>query len=76
MVVGARSAIFVPFDRLGLVIIDEEHEPTYKSRSHRNTLLLRWRQEGACTAVHCCSTGRRLLGRDILQGQGRKDRWP
>lgn len=31
VVVGARSAIFVPFDRLGLVIIDEEHEPTYKS---------------------------------------------
>jgi len=31
VVIGARSAIFAPFDRLGLVIIDEEHEPTYKS---------------------------------------------
>lgn len=31
VVVGARSAIFAPFERLGLIIIDEEHEHTYKS---------------------------------------------
>lgn len=31
VVVGARSAIFAPFDNLGLVIIDEEHENSYKS---------------------------------------------
>ena len=29
-VLGARSAIFAPFSRLGLVVIDEEHESTYK----------------------------------------------
>ena len=33
VVVGARSAIFAPFDRPGLVIIDEEHETTYKSET-------------------------------------------
>ncbi|NLJ78578.1 MAG: primosomal protein N' [Tissierellia bacterium] len=31
IVVGVRSAIFAPFNNLGLVIIDEEHETTYKS---------------------------------------------
>ncbi|MEQ9230143.1 MAG: DEAD/DEAH box helicase, partial [Cyclobacteriaceae bacterium] len=29
-VVGVRSSIFLPFSQLGLVIIDEEHEPSYK----------------------------------------------
>ncbi len=31
IVVGARSAIFAPFSNLGMIIIDEEHENTYKS---------------------------------------------
>lgn len=31
LVVGARSAIFLPVKDLGLIIIDEEHENTYKS---------------------------------------------
>ena len=30
VVVGARSAIFAPFNNLGLIILDEEHESTYK----------------------------------------------
>ena len=29
-VVGVRSSVFLPFDSLGLVIVDEEHEPSYK----------------------------------------------
>jgi len=30
IVVGARSALFLPFAELGLVVIDEEHEPAFK----------------------------------------------
>lgn len=29
VVVGTRSALFLPFSRLGLVIVDEEHDPSY-----------------------------------------------
>lgn len=33
IMIGPRSALFTPFERLGLVIIDEEHEASYKSET-------------------------------------------
>lgn len=52
VVIGPRSALFTPFERLGLIIIDEEHESSYKSdnppKYHaRETAIERARLEGA-----------------------------
>lgn len=33
IMIGPRSALFTPFERLGIVIIDEEHESSYKSEN-------------------------------------------
>ena len=33
VMIGPRSALFTPFQRLGIIIIDEEHEPSYKSET-------------------------------------------
>ena len=52
MMVGPRSALFTPFANLGLIVIDEEHESSYKSenspRYHaRETAVERARLEHA-----------------------------
>ena len=52
IVIGPRSALFTPFSNLGLIIIDEEHEGSYKSEnspkySTRDVAFKRAEMEGA-----------------------------
>jgi primosomal protein N' (replication factor Y) len=77
VVVGTRSAVFAPVARLGLVIVDEEHDGSYKQeetpRYHgRDVAIVRARQAGALAVLgsatpsmesfHNAQTGRyRLL---------------
>ena len=56
IVIGARSAIFAPVDPLGLIIVDEEHEHTYKQeespRYHaRDVAIVRGQMEGAVVVL-------------------------
>ena len=56
VMIGPRSALFTPFPNLGLIVIDEEHEPTYKSeqtpRYHaRETAIARAQLEGASVVL-------------------------
>jgi primosomal protein N' (replication factor Y) len=56
IVIGARSAIFAPVEPLGLVVVDEEHENSYKQeeapRYHaRDVAVVRARREGAVVVL-------------------------
>ncbi len=56
VIIGPRSALFTPFPNLGIIVIDEEHEQTYKSeqipRYHaRETAIQRGVLEGAAVVL-------------------------
>ncbi len=60
VVVGARSALFLPFARLGLIVVDEEHEHAYKQEDQvvyhaRDMAVLRARLE-SCPIVMASAT--------------------
>ena len=57
VVVGARSAVFAPLPALGLIVVDEEHEPAYKQSE-------RLRYHGRDTAVRRAQ----MLGIPVLLG--------
>lgn len=55
VVVGARSAVFAPFENLGIIIIDEEHETTYKQedqpRYHARDVAIHRGQTNNCPVI-------------------------
>jgi primosomal protein N' (replication factor Y) len=56
IVIGARSAIFAPVDNLGLIIVDEEHEHSYKQEESprynaRDVAVVRARDERAVVVL-------------------------
>ena len=57
VVLGTRSAVFLPFQNIGLIIVDEEHEPSYKQyepapRYHaKNVALIMAQMAGAKTLL-------------------------
>ncbi len=55
VVVGARSAIFAPFEHLGIIIIDEEHESSYKQeeipRYHARDVAIKRGEYHQCPVI-------------------------
>jgi primosomal protein N' (replication factor Y) len=56
IILGARSSLFLPFDNLGLIIIDEEHENTFKqyqtgARYHARDAAMVWAKQQAAKVL-------------------------
>ncbi len=60
IVIGARSAIFAPFDNIGIIIIDEEHELSYKSEMqprYDTKEVAKYRaMQNNCTLIYASAT--------------------
>ena len=79
VVVGARSALFCPFDRLGIIIIDEEHEQSYKQgsspRYHAREVACAMAREGGFPVVLGSATPSAEALERCRQGTVEGQRW-
>jgi primosomal protein N' (replication factor Y) len=80
LVVGARSAVFAPVHALGIVVVDEEHEPSYKQedrlRYHaRDLALVRAREANAVVVLGSATPSLETLRR-AYEGKLRTLRLP
>ncbi len=59
-IVGARSALFLPYQQLGVIVIDEEHEPAYKQEEgtiyHGRDLAIARAKFENCSAILASAT--------------------
>lgn len=76
VILGARSAVFLPMTRLGLIIIDEEHEPSFKQqdpapRYHARSVALMLAQRFGCQVVMGTATPSMETFQNTMNGKFR-----
>jgi primosomal protein N' (replication factor Y) len=76
LVLGTRLAVFVPLPRLGLIVVDEEHDPSFKQQegarySARDLAVYRARQEG-CAVILGSATPSLESWQRVIEGRYRR----
>jgi primosomal protein N' (replication factor Y) len=73
VVVGARSALFLPFAKLGLVVVDEEHDASYKQEDgvayHARDMAVVRAQISACPVILSSATPSLETVANVEQGR-------